>query len=173
MIKREVYTFNGISELPNISWHIFFSKSVIGKDYEILWNTDTKELMMSNTEFEWDTNKFFFDSIFSGCKILSIGYGIGFINNIVRKRNAHLTVIEKDQRVIDLEKDNIDDIRIIIGDGHTLNYNDLFTTEKFDIVYWDPSGGNENLAIPFDQLELILKPDGKLIVWTNGGSLEK
>jgi len=172
MLKRESYTFNGISELPSVSWNQYFSNSAIGNEYEVLWDTDTKELLMSNTEVEHSTNKLFFDSIFNECNVLSIGYGIGFINEMIRKRNARLTVIEKNQEVINLETKNIDDIRVIIGDAFNFNYESIFENEKFDIVYWDPSGGNENLFVPWDQLKSILKPNGKIIAWNIGGSSE-
>ena len=90
-------------------WKVYFSLSKIGKEYEILWNDEDilgkgETLIMSNTEYEWKTNLRFLNQIKEGDKILSLGYGIGLIVPEVKKRGGILTVIEKDQEVINLEK---------------------------------------------------------------------
>lgn len=163
--KREKILFEGTQNMPEY-WKVYFSMSEIGNEYEILWDDEDREekgetLIMSDTEYEWRTNEILFNSIENGDDILSLGYGIGLIVPEVKKRGGNLTVIEKYQEVINLEKNLDQDIEVIIGDANEINYSELFKGKKFDIVFSDLTEINKK----YNELQTILKKDGKLIYW--------
>ena len=170
MIRRESYTYTGDENLPNEQWKPYFSQSTVGNSYTILWDDTSDELMMSNTEFELSTYQPFYDELFSGANVLSIGYGIGFINDEIRKSGATMTVIELHPEVVALEPGNIEDFTMIYADGYTCDYSKLFPTEKFDIILFDPSGiDNPNKEFPRNSLNAILTSDGIMVRWSHGG----
>lgn len=170
MIKRESYTFTGFENLPDQSWEFYFKNSVLNNTYEVLYNSETSELMMCNTEIESDIYNTFYSHLFQNAKVLSIGYGIGYMNSKIREFNASLTIIENNSDVINLETDNISDFTMITNDAYTCDYPNLFLTEKFDLILFDPSaGGNNNKTFPKEALKNLLETNGKLIAWTSTG----
>lgn len=170
MIRRETYTFTGIKNLPAVGWSNYFSLSIIGNVYEVLWDDSTNELIMSNTEFEDQTHVPFLSAVSSlspGANVLSIGYGIGYIVPYIREAQVNLTVIENNPEVISLESSNIDDIKIIIDDAYTADYSTLFPNQRFDLILWDPSGGgNNNKTKPNSDLKNVLTTNGEIWTWT-------
>jgi len=170
MIRRDSYTFTGNENLPSESWIPYFSQSTVGNSYTILWNDTDDELMMSNTEYEFSTYQPFFNELFNGANVLSIGYGIGFINDEITRNKATMTVIELHPEVVALETRNIENITMIYADAYNCDYQKLFPTEKFDIILFDPSGyDNPNKNFPRNPLNEILTPDGIMMRWSHAG----
>lgn len=170
MIRRESYTYTGNENLPSEQWKPYFSQSTVDNSYTVLWNDTNNELMMSDTEFETSTYQPFYDRLFSGANVLSIGYGIGLILNEIRNHSASLTVIELHPEVVALETRNIEDITMIYADAYNYDYENLFLTERFDIILFDPSGfDNPNKTFPRNSLNAILAPDGILMRWSHAG----
>jgi len=166
MIRREKFLFKGNNLLPNY-WQVYFSLSKIGKEYEILWDDEDKNnkgetLIMSNTEYEWETNLKFLDQIKEGNKILSLGYGIGLIVPEVKKRGGILTIVEKNQKVIDLENNLDPDLEIIMGDINQMRF-EIFGDRKFDLIFSDITEINQRM----NDLEKLLTERGKLIYWNH------
>jgi len=166
MIRREKFLFKGAESLPEY-WKVYFSLSKIGKEYEILWNDEDilgkgETLIMSNTEYEWKTNLRFLNQIKEGDKILSLGYGIGLIVPEVKKRGGILTVIEKDQEVINLEKNLDPDLEIIMGDINQMDFK-IFGDRKFDLIFSDITEINQRV----NDLERLFTEKGKLIYWNH------
>jgi len=168
MIKREMYQFKGNDFLPCKSWERYFSLSEVGKYYEILWDSSDDELLMSDTEYEKESHTPLIDALAKYDKptVLSIGYGIGLINNLIKLCDGSLTVIEINPNIIKLETHSIEDLDIIIDDAFICNYDNLFADKKFDIIWWDPSGGNNNKkTFPKERLKNLLTENGQLINW--------
>jgi len=167
MIRREKIVFTGTDAMPEY-WKVYFSMSEIGKEYEILYEDNDRDgkgdtLIMSNTEYEYYTNQRFFNAIKPGDEILSIGYGIGLILPEIKKRGAKLTILEKYQHVIDLEKNLDSDINIVIGDVNEIDLKQVFKKEKFDIVFSDTSETNKQK----NKLSELVNKNGKLLFWTH------
>ncbi len=167
MIKREFITFTGVDNMPNY-WKEYFSMSQIGNTYEILYNDEDPNgkgdtLIMSNTEYEYFTNQPFLKKIKEGDEILSIGYGIGLIIPEVKERGGKLTVLEKYQEVLDLEKNPDPTVEIIMGDVNQIELNPAFENRKFDIIFSDTSEKNNQK----EALKKLLKKDGELVFWTH------
>lgn len=159
--------YSGTVDMPEY-WKLYFSMSEIGKSYEILFedeDTDGKgeTLIMSDTEYEYYTNQRFFDQIKPGDEILSVGYGIGLIVPEVIKRGANLTIIEKYQRVLDLEKNLNPELKIVMGDVNELDFDTAFGSKKFDLIFSDTSESNKRKE-DFNQL---VKDEGKIMFWTH------
>lgn len=168
MIQRKKIIFQGTEHLPQY-WKKYFSMSEIGKEYEILYDDEDKQgnghtLMMSDTEYEYYTNQRFFDLIEEGDHILSVGYGIGLIIPEVKKRKATLTIIEKHQRVINLEPDLDTEIEIIMGDVNEIDLNEVFGNRKFDIVFLDISEPSLHLE---GKLSALVKDEGTFLMWNH------
>ena len=166
MIRREKFLFQGFKSLPEY-WRVYFSLSKIGKEYEILWDDNDvsgkgETLIMSNTEYEWETNLNFLNQIEKGDKILSLGYGIGMIVPEVKKKGGILTVVEKNQEVIDLEKNLDSDLEIIMGDINQMDFK-IFGDRKFDLIFSDITEINQRV----NDLERLFTEKGKLIYWNH------
>lgn len=165
MFKREIIEFTGVDKMPAY-WHPYFSMSVVGNKYEILYkekddNGKGETLIMSDTEYEYYTNQPFLDKVKVGHEVLSIGYGIGLIIPEVKKKGANLTIIEKYKKILDLENNLDSDVHIVLGDINTIDFEKYFPTKKFDIIFSDTSEINNRLK----SLEKVLKPDGEMILW--------
>jgi hypothetical protein len=168
MIRREMYQFKGNDLLPCKSWKRYFSLSEVDNYYEILWDSSDNELLMSDTEYEKKSHKPLTDALskYKNPSVLSIGYGIGLINNLIKLCNGSLTVMEINPDIIKLETHDIEDLDIIIDDAFICNYDNLFADKKFDIIWWDPSGGNnKNKTYPKERLKNLLTENGQLINW--------
>ena len=102
MIRRELYQFKGNDLLPCKGWERYFSLSEVDNYYEILWDSSDNELLMSDTEYEKKGHKTFTDALakYKNPAVLSIGYGIGLINNLIKLCNGSLTVIEINPDII-------------------------------------------------------------------------
>jgi len=167
MIRREKIIFRGTENMPQY-WKVYFSMSEIGKEYEILYTDEDPQgkgetLIMSNTEYEYYTNQRFFNEIKEGDEILSIGYGIGLIVPLIKKTGAKLTILEKYQEVIDLEKNLDSEINIIINDVNDTDFKTVFQNKKFDIIFSDTSEHNQRK----NELPQLLKKNGKMLFWTH------
>lgn len=171
IFKRELYTYQGQDSLPNESWHKYFTLSTVGKEYEVLYEMDGDEiakLVMSNTEYELKTNIPFLKEVQTrgpGCRVLSIGYGIGFINEVMKSAKAHLTVIEKYQEVLDLEKKVPDHIDVVVGDANHVDLKAHLGKKKFDVIFCDITNHWE-LTREKDLRE-YLDDGGRLMYWTH------
>lgn len=168
MIQREKMIFRGTDHLPQY-WKRYFSMSEIGKEYEILYDDEDKDgngntLMMSDTEYEYYTNQRFFNLIKEGDHILSVGYGIGLIIPEVKKRKGILTVLEKHQRVLDLDPDLAPDVEIILGDVNEIDLSKVFGNRKFDIVFLDISEPSLHLE---NKISVLVKDGGTFHLWTH------
>lgn len=168
--KKEPYTYQGQDLLPNETWHPYFKMSEVGKQYEVLYESvdgQPGKLVMSDTEYEMATNTVFFNAVKRkgpGCKVLSIGYGIGFINERMKEFQTQLTVVEKYQQVLELNTIP-ESIRIIVGDINNIPLEQVFHSQEFDIIFSD-------ITYCYDfqrekELQTYLKPDGKFIYWTH------
>lgn len=164
MFKREHIIYTGESSLKSNHWKPYFSKSTIGNSYDVLWEVENNRLVMTDTEYERVCHRDFYDALFEGADMLSIGYGIGFILPEIRLFKCNLTVIEKYKEVIDLEPNDINDVNLIIDDATTCDYNKLFPNERFDIIWWDPFSETQ---FQTDHIKFLLKPNGKLIRWNH------
>jgi len=168
--KKETYTYLGKDKLPNEYWHPYFSMSTIGQDYVVLYewkNNEIGKLIMSDTEYELKTNAPFYKEVLKrgpGTKVLSIGYGIGFINETMKKAGANLTVVEKYPEVLALSEVP-KDIRIVLGDINDVPLELAFKPKEFDVIFAD-------ITYSWDfhreqELHTYLKPDGKFMYWTH------
>jgi predicted methyltransferase len=164
MLVREKYKYEGQAKIEHDDWAKYFSLSTIGEEYEVLYNTEDGMLIMSDTEYEAITNQEFFENVKKGDKILSIGYGIGFINDRVIEEGAHLTVIEKYPDVVLLDENVNPNVHILYGDVNRFPFKQVFGDEKFDIVYFD-SYEETNDPNVIEDLKKLLKPEGKYIRW--------
>jgi len=177
---KQEYTYEGEESLPNSFWKQFFSMSTIGNTYTVLIDSEPisypanftneegqiiksecfMDLVMCDTEYESYTNDPFFTACleYESPKVLSVGYGLGFIVPEMQSQNADLTVIEKEQEIIDLEDDIDPSITIIVDDINTM---DLSSLGPYDVIFCDTT---ETITNP-ERLEALLNEDGKLIHW--------
>tara|TARA_B110000285_G_scaffold200192_1_gene233899 strand:- start:206 stop:706 length:501 start_codon:yes stop_codon:yes gene_type:complete len=163
MLVREKYKYEGQAKLESEDWAKYFSLSTIGEEYEVLYNTEDGMLIMSDTEYEAITNQEFFETIKKGDKVLSVGYGIGYINDRVIEEGADLTVIEKYPDIVLLDENVNPNITILYGDINNFPFEQVFGKERFDIVYFDSYEYAHHGVI--DRLKKLLKPKGKYIQW--------
>lgn len=169
--RRHQYTYQGKEELPNITWHKYFEDSIVGKDYEVLYIMEEEKigkLVMSDTEYELKTNTPFFEEVQKrgpGCKVLSVGYGIGFVNEIMKSFKADFTVIEKYQEVIDLAPPVPKHVRLVMGDINTMDLHDKLGARKFDIIFCDVT--DSDLFIREPDLWEFLEKGGRIMHWTH------
>lgn len=168
--KKTTYTYQGQDKLPNESWHPYFKNSNLGQSYEVLyeWENDAiGKLIMSDTEYELRTNLPFLEEVKKrgpGTKVLSIGYGIGFINDHMRQTGAHLTVVEKYPEVLELSEVP-KDIRIVLGDINDVPLEMAFKPQEFDVIFAD-------ITYSWDfhrekELMSYLAPGGRFMYWTH------
>ncbi|MDG1950235.1 MAG: class I SAM-dependent methyltransferase [bacterium] len=169
--RRHKYTYEGKDALPNQTWHKYFEDSIVGKQYEVLYQMDGDEigkLVMSDTEYELKTNTPFFEEIQkrgSGCKVLSLGYGIGFVNEVMKSLKADFTVIEKYQEVIDLAPSVPKHVRLVMGDINTMDLRRELGQRKFDIIFCDVTDSDQFIREK-DLMEFLDK-GGRIMHWTH------
>lgn len=163
MLVREKYKYKGQALLESEDWAKYFQLSEIGTEYEVLYNTDDGMLIMSDTEYEEITNEEFFDSINKGDEVLSIGYGIGYINDRAIEEGVNLTIIEKYPDVVALDNNVNSKVTILYGDVNNFPFKQVFKEKKFDVIYFD-SFENPYYETPA-KLKELLKPNGKYIQW--------
>ena len=169
--KRTQYIYQGQEKLPNQSWHRYFKDSIVGKQYEVLYQMDGDEigkLVMSNTEYELKTNTPFFEEVQKrgpGCKVLSIGYGIGFVNEVMKSLKADFTVIEKYKQVIDLAPPVPKHVRLIMGDINTMDLRMQLGKQKFDIIFCDITDSDQFIREP--DLWDFLEEGGRIMHWVH------
>jgi len=101
-----------------------------------LWDRwDLLQPMMIDNEYERETNQIFLDNAFG--HVLIGGLGVGLIIKAVEDNNniASITVIEKNQRIIDLivPQSNFNSkVTVIQGDIHT-----YLPTKQYDTIWLD------------------------------------
>jgi len=158
--QEEVYETQAIENI--------IDNEAVMVDTQVLVRVDTicemhtPDLVMSNTEYETYTNQDFYDACkeYTTPKVLSIGYGIGFILPEMASQNADLTIVEISQEVMDLNDAVDPSINLIMADINAL---DLSTLETYDVIFCD---SYEDRSV-VDNLKNYLKPGGQLIQWTH------
>ncbi len=150
MVERENLDENGIPFMEMV-------EMPIKRQVTDIYKTD---LVMCNTEYEMETHKPFYDLCkeYTNPKVLSIGYGLGFILDEMESQNADLTIVEKYQEVLDLDDRDTSDV--IVGDINTMNMN---VFGLYDVIFLDSSETTETI----EELKEHLKPNGKFIEWNH------
>lgn len=177
---KENFTFTGIDNIPRY-WRPYFRCSTVGNTYQIIRDTDPlipkraecatcppapiRDLVMSNTEYEYLTNQPFFDicAQYTNPRVLSIGYGIGLIIPEMRKQGADLTIVEKYQEILDLDPDiseHMENHTIIVSPIEDL---DLSKLEPFDVIFSDIT--EDFRSDVYQKLSGSLKEGGQIYYW--------
>lgn len=117
----------------------------VTNEYEIfsdvyLFKND--ELIMTSTEFELLTNKPFLDVSFGDILIFGLGLGM-IIYPLLEDSSIHsITVIEKEQELINYigdkikEKDNNNKVSFVLGDVY--DYHEVMSNDKkYDVIFFD------------------------------------
>lgn len=177
---RENFKFTGIDNLPKY-WKPYFKYSTVGNTYEIIRDKNPvvpksapcktcppgpiRDLVMSNTEYEYLTNQPFFDicSQYTKPRVLSVGYGIGLIIPEMRRQGADLTIVEKYQEILDLDpkiSEHMENHNIIVSPIEDLDISNL---EPFDVIFSDIT--EDFRSDVYQRLSGSLKEGGQIYYW--------
>lgn len=119
--------------------------------------------VMTNSSYEFETNKPFFDN--AKGNVLMIGLGIGYVLPYILPKIDSIDIVEIDKEVIDLAQIfhavHNPKVKVIHADGLT------YVPEKqYDTIWWDTFGiSAEEEEKQLARLKQYLKPNGWIDRW--------
>lgn len=123
----------------------------------LLSRVSDNKILMTNSEFEILTNKYFLDNATGDVLILGLGLGLVVLPLLNDPSITSITIIEKELDIINfignkiLELDINKKVSILHGDAFF--YHDVMTEERFDYIYVDFWADiNENSLLEMDLL---------------------